>query len=58
VLDARCVGKDIVELRGVSVVGVPNEVENELVIRDGAIRTWNSVALMMLVFFSSYSIET
>lgn len=57
-LDARCVGKDIVELRGVSVVGVPDEVENELVIRDGTIGTWNWIALIILVSFSSYSIET
>jgi hypothetical protein len=30
--DARCVGEDVVELREVGVVGVPNEVENKLII--------------------------
>lgn len=40
-LGAGCVGEDIVQLRGIGVVAVPDEVENKLIIGNGAIGTGN-----------------
>jgi hypothetical protein len=41
VLDAGCVGEDIVPLRGIGVVAVPDEVEYKLIIGNGAFGTGN-----------------
>lgn len=52
-LDARCVGEDIVQLRGIGIIGVPDEVENKLFIGDGAFGTWDWIAAIMSDFVFS-----